>query len=186
MLNLDANGPKSELDFWVICDGSKSQLFYTTLDGSMWRRETPLDQFPFGWSEPQLAINGDIFEASHTYRLKGLDQYLTIVECEHGHGFRYFKAYVADELGGTWKPLAATKDNAFASLRNVAQPGDGWTAAISHGELIRTGVDQRLEVDPSNLRFLFQGVSADDRAGKKYGDIPWQLGLLEPAATNAP
>ncbi|MEZ6059854.1 MAG: non-reducing end alpha-L-arabinofuranosidase family hydrolase [Planctomycetaceae bacterium] len=141
---------------------------------------------PFGWSEPQLAINGDIFEASHTYRLKGLDQYLTIVECEHGHGFRYFKAYVADRLDGDWQPLAATKENAFASLKNVTQPGDGWTAAISHGELIRTGADQRLEVDPSNLQFLFQGVSARDREGKQYGEIPWQLGLLNAVPADSP
>lgn len=35
--------------------------------------------FPFGWSEPVLALQGDIFEASHTYRLKGCNQYLTIV-----------------------------------------------------------------------------------------------------------
>ncbi len=30
------------------------------------------------------------------------------------------------------------------------------------------------------LRFLFQGVSDDPVRGKQYGDIPWQLGLLEP------
>jgi hypothetical protein len=35
-----------------------------------------------------------------------------------------------------------------------------------------------MEVDPAKLEFLFQGVSDADRTGKKYGDIPWQLGLL--------
>ena len=35
-------------------------------------------------------------------------------------------------------------------------------------------------VDPARLRFLFQGVSDDDRRGKPYGEIPWRLGLLEP------
>ncbi|MGH7127978.1 MAG: hypothetical protein ACREIV_05380 [Planctomycetaceae bacterium] len=29
------------------------------------------------------------------------------------------------------------------------------------------------------LRFVFQGVLDDQRAGKPYGEIPWRLGLLE-------
>jgi hypothetical protein len=29
------------------------------------------------------------------------------------------------------------------------------------------------------LRFLFQGVSDEARAGKPYGQIPWRLGILE-------
>jgi hypothetical protein len=38
-----------------------------------------------------------------------------------------------------------------------------------------------LAVDPANLQFLFQGVTDERCAGKKYGEIPWQLGLLKPA-----
>ena len=56
-----------------------------------------------------------------------------------------------------------------------------WTDSISHGELLRTGFDERMEVDPTHLQFLFQGVTNERRANKKYGEIPWQLGLLEPA-----
>jgi hypothetical protein len=52
--------------------------------------------------------------------------------------------------------------------------------SVSHGELIRAGTDQLLEVDPEHLRFLFQGVSDDEKAGKSYGQIPWKLGILEP------
>jgi hypothetical protein len=55
-----------------------------------------------------------------------------------------------------------------------------WTTNVSHGELLRAANDERLEVDPAHLRFLFQG--ADDRQyrGNPYGKIPWRLGLLEP------
>lgn len=172
---------KAGLDFWIICDPSKAHLFFTTLDGRMWREETRLEDFPTGWSEPQLAIQGDIFEASHTYRLRGLDKYLTLVEAQGGHGWRYYKAYLADRLQGPWKPLAATRDHAFASMANVRPTAERWTDCISHGELLRVGFDQRLEVDPARLRFLFQGVSDQARAGKPYGEIPWRLGLLEPA-----
>ncbi len=174
-----ANG-KSGLDFWIICDDAKAHLFFTTLDGRMWREETSLADFPTGWSEPALAIQGDIFEASHIYRLRGLDKYLTVVEAQGGHGWRYFKAYLADRLDGEWTPLAATKEKTFASMANTQPHGKRWTDSISHGELLRAGFDERLEVDPTNLRFLFQGVSDQARGGKPYGQIPWRLGMLQP------
>jgi len=175
-----ANG-KAGLDFWIVCDEQKAHLFFTTLDGRMWREETNIGDFPHGWSEPALAIKGDIFEASHTYCLKGLRQYLTLVEAQAG-GRRYYKAYVADRLDGEWRALAATPEKPFASPVNVRQPEGHWTDSFSHGELIRTGYDERLEVDAARLQFLFQGVLQEDMAGRKYGEIPWQLGLLTPAA----
>ena len=178
-------GQKAGLDFWIICDEKKAHLFFTTLNGRMWREETTLAKFPAGWSKPVLAIRGDIFEASHTYALKGLGKYLTVVEAQGGRGWRYFKAYLADRLEGPWKPLAATKAKSFASMANSRHPEPRWTDCISHGELLRAGRDQRLEVDPANLRFVFQGVLDKDRAGKPYGRIPWRLGLLEPAAPAA-
>ncbi len=164
------------IDFWVICDAEKAHLFYTSNDGKMWRRETKLADFPRGWSEQSLALQGDIFEASHTYRLKGREQYLTIIEAQ-APGRRYYKAYLADRLEGPWRGLADTLAKPFAARENVKQSPE-WTASISHGELLRTGTDERMEVDPAHLRFLFQGVSeAEYRT--KYGGIPWRLGLLE-------
>ena len=67
----------------------------------------------------------------------------------------------------------------FASMMNVRFAGEQWTDSISHGELIRSGHGERLEVDPAGLRFLFQGVTGGERTGKPYGEIPWQLGLLK-------
>ncbi|MGB9596172.1 MAG: non-reducing end alpha-L-arabinofuranosidase family hydrolase, partial [Candidatus Poribacteria bacterium] len=66
----------------------------------------------------------------------------------------------------------------FAGAKNVIQPDTPWADNISHGELIRIGYDETLTVDPSNLQFLIQGVSDQQKAGKKYGEIPWRLGLL--------
>ena len=172
---------KSGLDFWIICDNTNAYLFFTTLDGRMWREETGLGDFPTGWSEPTLAIQGDIFEASHTYWIRDLNGYLTLIEAQDGHGWRYFKAYAADRLDGEWSPLAAEKDRAFASMMNVSFTGKRWTDSISHGELIRSGYDERLEVDPTGLRFIFQGVTDENRTGKPYGEIPWRLGLLKRA-----
>ncbi len=168
---------KISLDFWVICDAQKAHLFYTTQDGRIWRRETRIGDFPLGWSEAILAMQGDFFEASHTYKLKDHEQFLTLVEAQ-GRGRRYYKAYLADRLEGPWRGLADTITKPFAALENVRQ-SPAWTANISHGELFRTGVNERLEVDPSNLSFLFQGVSDADSRGSKYHDIPWKLGILK-------
>lgn len=172
---------KGWLDFWVICDDAKAHLFFTSLNGKMWRAETSLDEFPHGWSQPVVALQADVFEASHTYRLKGSNKYLTLIEAQNGHGWRYYKAYLADRLDGKWIPLAGDKDNAFASMKNVEHPAARWTDVVSHGELLRAGYDQNLLIDPANLRFLFQGVTNRNRAGKGYGRIPWRLGILEPA-----
>lgn len=171
---------KGWIDFWVICDTAKAHLFFTSNDGRMWRAETKLGDFPFGWDRPRVVLMGDIFEASHTYRLKGMDKYLTVIEAQGEGGRRYYKAYVADRLDGEWQPLAATREQPFAGPGNIDFAGERWTDSISHGELLRLGYDEKLEVDPANLQFLYQGVSDADRRGKRYGDIPWRLGLLTP------
>ncbi|MDH5514112.1 MAG: non-reducing end alpha-L-arabinofuranosidase family hydrolase [Gammaproteobacteria bacterium] len=171
-------GQNAGLDFWVICDDTKAHLFFTTLDGRMRRAETRLADFPNrGWTTPEVVLKADIFEASHIYKLKGLDKYLSLIEAENGPR-RYYKAFLADRLDGQWLPLATSRERLFASPVNVTHQGEPWTESYSHGELIRTGVDQRLEVDPADLQFLFQGVSDEDRAGKGYGAIPWRLGIL--------
>ena len=172
---------KMWLDFWVICDDTRAHLFFTSLNGKMWRSETRLADFPGGWSRPEVVLEGDIFEAGHTYRLKGMEKYLTVVEAEdRDKGRRYYKAYIADRLDGEWKPLAATKEKPFAGVVNTSDTGEHWTDLFSHGELLRAGYDQRLEVDPAEMKLLFQGVTDERKKGKKYGQIPWRLGILEP------
>jgi len=169
---------KGWIDFWVICDDANAHLFFTSNNGLMWRPQTKIEDFPRGWSDPAIVLRDDIFEASHTYRIKNRQQYLTVIEAVGENGRRYYKAYVADRLDGEWKPLATSPGKPFASAANVRFAGEAWTDSFSHGEMIRSGHDEKLEIDPANLLFLFQGVSDTDRAGKRYGDIPWRLGLL--------
>jgi hypothetical protein len=145
----------------------------------MWRSQTKLSDFPHGWNRPDVVLQADIFEASHTYRLKGLDKFLTIVEAQ-ASGRRYYKAYLAETLDGTWIPLAGTIDKPFAGPANARHTGTPWTDSFSHGELLRDGFDETLTVDPAEIRLLFQGVSDEDMAGRVYGQIPWRLGILSP------
>jgi hypothetical protein len=175
-----AKGIKGWIDFWVVCDQRRAHLFFTTLNGEMWRADTSLAEFPDRWSQPRVVLKDDIYEASHTYSLKGRNKFLTVVEAQSPReGRRYYKAYLADRLDGEWTPLAARAENAFAAPENVKFPSARWTDSFSHGELIRDGYDQRLVVNPDKLEFLFQGVLDQDRKGKPYGEIPWRLGILK-------
>lgn len=168
------------LDYWIICDDERAYLFLTSLNGKMWRLWTRIEDFPRGFDNCELALEARIFEASHTYRIKGTDKYLTIVE---ENGRRYYKAYIADRLDGKWMPLADTAKRPFAGWMNVrpAPGAEPWTDNISHGELIREGYDQTLTVDPENLRFIFQGMWDKDKSGKSYGRFGWRIGMLTPA-----
>jgi hypothetical protein len=171
-------GIKGWIDFWVICDAKQAHLFFTTPNGKMHRADTALAEFPNGWDRPEVALEGDIFEASHTYRLKNTDKYITFIEAQAPGGRRYFKAYLANSLGGAWTPAADSFEKSFAAAGNVTFAREAWTQSFSHGELIRDSNDETLTVDPARLELLFQGVRDQDRQGKSYGEIPWKLGLL--------
>jgi len=167
------------LDYWIICDDQRAYLFFTSLDGKMWRLWTPLENFPFGLHDCKVALEADIFEASHTYKLKGMNKYLTIIEED---GQRYYKAYTADRLDGDWTPIRDTPEQPFAGWNNIrpASDVDPWTDNISHGELIRNGYDETLTVDPDKLQFIFQGMLEKEKSGIGYGQYPWRIGMLTP------
>ncbi|MGJ3241753.1 MAG: non-reducing end alpha-L-arabinofuranosidase family hydrolase [Opitutales bacterium] len=176
-VDLTWRGKDPYLDFWVICDASNAFLFFTCDNGEMWRSETPLNAFPYGWSQPELAYRGAIFEASHIYAAP--DGYFCLVEAQRQDDRRYFKILHADHLRGNWHPAPGAGET-YASPENVTQRSGHWTDSISHGELLREGIDERLTARP-DAPFLFQGVLHRERTGKPYGEIPWKLGLLEPA-----
>jgi hypothetical protein len=173
------------LDYWIICDDQRAYLFFTSLNGKLWRMWTRVEDFPHGFDHCELALEADIFEAGHIYRLKGMNRYLALIEAQGKGARRYYKAYLADSLDGKWTPLADTEENPFAGAMNV-KAADGatlWTDNVSHGELIRDSNDETLTVDPANLRFLIQGVLEKEKAGLNYGKFPWRLGLLTLKAT---
>ncbi|MDA1190759.1 MAG: non-reducing end alpha-L-arabinofuranosidase family hydrolase [Candidatus Poribacteria bacterium] len=183
ILDGGANDPRREggLDYWIICDDERAYLFLTNLNGKMWRLWTNPEDFPRGFDHCELALDAKIFEASHTYKLLGMDQYLTVIE---ENGRRYYKAYVANRLDGEWTPLADTAEHPFAGWNNI-RPAEGiepWTDNISHGELIRAGYDETLTVDPADLRLIFQGMWYRDKSGQNYGQFQWRIGALTPVS----
>ena len=46
-----------------------------------------------------------------------------------------------------------------------------------------TGIGaMELIVDPSDLRFVFQGIFDRDKSGRRYGQFGWRIGMLRPVA----
>lgn len=166
------------LDYWIICDDERAYLFFTSLNGKLWRLWTKKADFPQGFDHCELALEADIFEAAHIYRVAGQQRYFLFVEKE---GQRFFKAYEAYSLDGVWSPLADTADRPFAGWKNI-QPASGverWTDNVSHGELVRATNDETLTFDPSSWQLVFQGVLESEKP-TSYGKIPWRIGMLEP------
>ncbi|SDP84246.1 Glycosyl hydrolase family 62 [Actinopolyspora xinjiangensis] len=167
------------VDFWVTCDAAMCYLFSSDDNGHLYRAETTLGQFPHGFGDTQIAVwdtPEDLFEASNVYKVAGTGKYLLLVEAIGSDGRRWFRSWTSDSIDGFWNRLADTEQNPFARSNNVTFPGGEWTADISHGELIRSGVDQTMTIDPCQLRFLYQGK--DPEAGGDYSQLPYQLGLL--------
>ncbi|HEX5400639.1 MAG TPA: non-reducing end alpha-L-arabinofuranosidase family hydrolase [Verrucomicrobiae bacterium] len=173
---------RSWLDFWIICDDTYAYLFCTGDNGHLYRSRTKIEDFPHGMSEPEVAIQGSrdgVFEGGMTYKIKGANAYLTLVEAI-GPGARYYRAWISDRLDGKWEPLpnATTFEHPFAGINNVrfAEGVKPWTRDISHGELIRDNYDQTPTIDPNNLELLFQG--RDPAINTSYSQLPYRLGLL--------
>jgi hypothetical protein len=173
------------LDFWVICDSANCYLFFTDDGGDFYRSQTTVANFPSGFSAPQLIMKattaGDLFEAARIYSLKGSTQYIADVEAIGGpDGHRYFRSFMADSLDGIWTPIPGANSFAAPSLGSndvsFASGVANWTLDFSHGEILRTGYDETLQIDPNNLQFLYQGDNPAANA-PSYSQIPWQLGL---------
>jgi len=173
------------LDFHCIADDKYVYLFFTGNNGRFYRSRTKIEDFPNKMSDPVVVLydsdRRNIFEGSCTYKIKGQNKYLTIIEAANGDSWdRFYKSWVADSLDGEWKEQAVTWDEPFAGFNNVkfAEGVKPWTKDISHGELIRASYDEKMEIDLENLQMLFQGRDPASN-GQPYHMLPYRIGLLK-------
>ena len=166
------------VDMWVICDSANCHLFSSDDNGHLYRSQTSLANFPNGMNEPVIAMQDSnrnrLFEASNVYRVGS--RYLLVHEAIGSDGRRYFRSWTSPAVAGPWTALADTESNPFARANNVTFSGTAWTRDISHGEMVRSGTDQNLDVSPCRLQYLYQGM--DPNAGGDYNSLPWRLALL--------
>ena len=176
------------VDFYVICDNGNAYLVYSRDYKSVYCASTSLKDFPekFDHTKAVELISGpDILfgEASHVYKVKGMDLYHMIYEKTTTEnsvtGRRYYSLYFADKVTGPWY----VKEDKWAGRENLAFEGIEWFEDVSHGEMIRTNYNQEIEYDHENPRMLMQGITAAERNhnGKtiEYFMFPWKLGIIE-------
>ncbi|XYI02338.1 non-reducing end alpha-L-arabinofuranosidase family hydrolase [Sorangium sp. So ce1128] len=166
------------LDFWNICDDDNCHLFFSRDDGKLYRSKVSIDNFPnFDGYETVMTAPSKplLFEASNVYKVDGTNKYLLLVEA-FDNSPRFFRSWTSESLDGPWEPLADTKTNPFAGPANVTYEGADWSDDISHGEMIRSGHDERMTINACNMQFLYQG--RDTSVEGDYGRLPYKLGLL--------
>ncbi|MDP4179923.1 MAG: non-reducing end alpha-L-arabinofuranosidase family hydrolase [Bacillota bacterium] len=195
------SGPKSfgvsgnmGWDYYIICDDQYAYLYNTPSDGSakLYMRKTALANFPNkGWSTPTVACS-NVFEASEVYKSLADGQYYLLVEAMIDG--RSYELFTSSSAGGPWTLV----NNKWATKATLTKyNGTKWTTNVSHGELIRAGYNQKLEInDINHVDFFIQGTT---NMSGEYQQIVWDLGLIRnypgtqaplatpiPSATNTP
>jgi endo-1,4-beta-xylanase len=160
------------IDFWLICDENLTYLFFTRAHKEVVVMTTKLADFPKGFGDARPVFS-PLIEAAHIYRMKGIEKYMMLVETSPDRKLRRYGLATAGSLRGPWS--LATSDFASGPQLRYAPGEEVWTNEVSHGELIRTGYDERLEVDPAKLEFFIQGMPLARHQGD-YPSLPWRLG----------
>ncbi|WOO37090.1 non-reducing end alpha-L-arabinofuranosidase family hydrolase [Anaerocolumna sp. AGMB13020] len=172
------SGPKSfgisgnmGWDYYIICDDSYAYMYNTPDNGSgnLYVRKTSLANFPKGFSAPTVAIS-NTFEGSEVYKSLADGKYYLLVEDQKDG--RYYELWTSTSAGGPWTQVAEK----WAWRGNLSYNADKWTTNVSHGELIRAGYNQKLEINDINkVDFLIQGTTS---TSGEYQKIIWDLGVI--------
>jgi arabinoxylan arabinofuranohydrolase len=165
-LNISGN---TGLDYYVICDSNYAYLYNSPDDRNVYVRKTSLSNFPNGWGSPSVAIK-DTWEAEDVYKSKADGMYYLLSE-DYKDG-RYYELWSSSSAGGPWKQVSEK----WAWRGNLSYNSSKWTTNVSHGELIRSGYNQNMEINDINkVDFLIQGAT---NTSGDYQKINWDLGII--------
>ncbi len=156
------------IDFWVLCDDASAYLYYTQEHDAVMVRQTALQDFPFGWGEATTVFHG-VHEAVHVYKVQ--DQSVFHLIYERNTGERSFGLAFAPTPLGPWMKW----DEHYATGTQLV--GESWSEVVSHGEAVRTGYDERLEYEPTDVTWLIQGLKHSEYV-EPYPEMSWKLGII--------
>jgi len=157
------------LDYYVICDDNYAYLYNSPNDRNVYVRKTTLANFPNGWGSPSVAIS-NTWEGHNIYKSLADGKYYLISEDYTDN--RHYELYTSSSAGGPWTLL----NDKWAYRGNLSYTADKWTTNVSHGELIRAGVNQKMEINDINrVDFLIQGTN---NTSGEYQQIVWDLGVI--------
>ncbi|MFS4456127.1 non-reducing end alpha-L-arabinofuranosidase family hydrolase [Maribacter sp. 2304DJ31-5] len=176
------------VDFYVVCDKNYAYLTYSRNYKSVYAVRTKIEDFPIGFdlNNPIALVespNIEFGEAAHIYKAKGMNEYHMIYETSNmkKSRIRSYSLYHSKDIAGPWQVKYA--DYASKPLLVINKENKGWPEEVSHGEMIRTNYNQEIEYDPINVKFLMQGIIANERGENytpdKYWSLPWKFGILE-------
>ena len=118
---------------------------------------------------------GRVGRPRHGALVAGTDKVMVMVMVMVAHGDH---APVPTNDGPLSPALADTEATPLARANSVTFDGTAWTRDISHGEMIRNGIDRTPTIGPRNLRCVYQCMAPG--ATDFYTFLPWRLGLLTP------
>ena len=159
------------IDFWVLCDKGRAYLYYTEGHNGVIVRSTSLNNFPVGWNKGKTVFT-NIHEAVHVYKVEGKPEFHMFYELNHKN-VRSFGMAKASHPEGPWTKVS----DEYATGEQLKSKGKPWTEMVSHGEILRSGFDEKLEYNPEKCRWLIQGIMKKDK-DITYPLLPWKLGVI--------
>lgn len=172
LIQKDSN--KKWIDFWVMADDEKVYLFYTEAHGGVMVRSTSVHDFPNDWGKSKKVFD-NVHEAVHIYKVKGQKEFHMIYELNE-KGVRSFGLATSNKLDGGWKKV--TDDYATGNQLQYIDDTKVWTEMVSHGEVLRSAYDEKMEYEPKNCRWLIQGILKSE-LNDDYPSLPWKLGIIQ-------
>lgn len=160
------------IDFWILCHGDRAYLYYTEGHNGVIVRSTSFQDFPDGWNKVKMVLK-DVHEAVHVYKVKDQLEFHMFFELNKNN-VRSFGMAKAHHPEGPWQRLT----DGYATGKQLRYGNRKmWTQMVSHGEILRSGFDEKLEYSPDSCRWLIQGILEKDKDGA-YPLLPWKLGII--------